>query len=194
MPRVHQVVTGQFLQHCPRVAMIVTTHFQGEDNAMAVAWHSTISINPPLIGVAIAPGRFTSGQILGSKEFGVNFVSGDKVELVAAVGGTTGSQTDKFERFKIAKDPPLKTSVPVLRDAYAAYECKLVSHQTYGDHIWFVGEIAAAHYDEEAFLAQGRDDLEKANPLVYLGADFYVDLAKANTTLRQVDRRKYGKG
>jgi len=40
--------------------------------------------------------------------------------------------------------------VPVLKDAYAAYECKLVDSKPYGDHLWIVGEIVAVHFLEEA--------------------------------------------
>ena len=46
---------GTFSQHYPRVATIVTAQAKGKANAMAVAWHLVISVNPPLYGVSIAP-------------------------------------------------------------------------------------------------------------------------------------------
>ena len=46
-------------------------------------------------------------------------------ELVASVGGSKGEEIDKFQRFGIATEPPTKTTVPILKDAYAAYECGL---------------------------------------------------------------------
>ena len=46
---------GTFSQHYPRVAAIVTAQAKGKANAMAVAWHSVISVKPPLYGVLIAP-------------------------------------------------------------------------------------------------------------------------------------------
>jgi len=85
---------------------------------------------------------------------------------------------DKFERFDIEKEKPLRTQAPILKDAYAAYECKLVDNKTYGDHIWVVGEIVAVHLLEEAFTEQGALDLNKVKPLLYLGLEFYISSDK----------------
>ncbi len=181
-----------YAHHYPKLATIVTAHAKGKDNAMAVAWHSSISVNPPLYGVSIAPGRFTYELIVKAGEFGVNFIAMDKAELVAAVGGCSGRAVDKFDKFGLAKETPLKTSAPVLKDAYAAYECKLVDHKTYGDHVWVVGEILATHYDDEVFPQKQGLDMARFSPALYLGAEKYTTVA--NDVLRQLDRKVYGKG
>jgi len=182
---------GQFYHHYPRVATIVTVHARGKDNAMAVAWHSSISFDPPLYGISISPKRFTYELILEAKEFGVNFMAMDKAELIASVGGISGREVDKFRRFGIAKEKPLKTSVPILKEAYAAYECKLVDHKVYGDHIWVVGQILASHFDEELFTREQVLDLKRVSPALYLGAELYTIPAKDN--IRYLDRKVYGK-
>lgn len=64
--------------------------------------------------------------------------------------------------------------MPILQDAYAAYECKLVDDKPYGDHIWVVGEVLVVHLLEEVFTPQGTLDLTKVKPLLYLGSEFYV--------------------
>ena len=186
-------MSGRFYQLAPGTAAIITTHWQGKDNAMAAAWHATLSVAPPLFGVSIAPTRHTSSQILGSKEFGVNFVSHDLAEMVASVGGSTGKTIEKFRQFNIAKEKPIATSVPILKAAYSAFECRLVDNRAYGDHILFVGEIVAAHYLEEAFTPEGAVNLEKVSPTLYLGGDFYVDLEKARQAVVRYERRVYGK-
>ncbi len=184
---------GGYYQHNPRVPVIVTSHSQGRENAMAVAWHMAISHTPPLYGVSIAPKRYSYKLILESLEFGINFVPYDKAELIATAGGGSGHDVDKFSRFQLTKVKPLKTSVPILKDAYAAYECKLVDHRTYGDHELLVGEVLATHYDSECFDEQGILDLEQVAPTLYLGADIYVGIARESL---QVLNRKglYGKG
>jgi flavin reductase (DIM6/NTAB) family NADH-FMN oxidoreductase RutF len=72
----------------------------------------------------------------------------------------------------------LKTTAPILKDAYAAYECKLADSKPYGDHIWIVGEIVAVHFLEEAFTPADILDLDKIKPLLYLGSDFYASADK----------------
>ena len=178
MPKIVTEAIGKFSQHYPKVAVIVTASARGRDDAMTAAWHSSISIKPPLYGIAIAPKRFTYQLITESREFGINFVPLEKASLAAAIGGTSGQQMDKFERFNIEKEKPVKTTAPILKDAYAAYECKLVDSKPYGDHLWIVGEIVAVHFLEEAFTPSEILDLDKIKPLLYLGSDSYASMDK----------------
>ena len=164
--------------HYPKTAAIVTASAQGKDNAMTAAWHSPISLQPPLYGVSISPNRFTHHLIAKSEEFGINFIPFDKASLAAQVGSTSGQEMDKFQRFNIEKEEPLNTGVPILKDAYAAYECKLVDSRSYGDHIWVIGEIVAVHYLEEAFTTELVLDIDKVKPLLYLGSEFYATTDK----------------
>lgn len=178
MPKIVTEKVGKFSQHYPKIAVIITASARGKDNAMTAAWHSSISRHPPLYGVSISPERFTYQFITESKEFGINFMPWQKASLAARVGGTSGQEMDKFERFDIEKEKPLRTEVPILKDAYAAYECKLVDSKPYGDHIWVVGEIVAVHLLEEAFTPGEILDLDKIKPLLYLGSDFYASTDK----------------
>ena len=182
---------GAFSQHYPRVAVIVTARAKGKANAMAVAWHLVISVKPPLYGISIAPKRFTYQLIADSKEFGVNFVPFEMAELVAAVGGSSGREVDKFAKFNIALDKPLKTAVPILTAAYAAYECKLVDDRLYGDHRLLVGEVVAVHCLQSALTRQGTLDLDKISPALYLGRDSYLTTAKDKE--RRLERGVYAK-
>jgi len=191
MAKVISQDVGAFYQHYPKVAIIVTAHAKGRDNAMAVAWHTSISSRPPLYGVAISPRRFTYQLIADSKEFGVNFLPFDAAELVASVGGSKGQEVDKFQRFNIARDKPLKTAVPILKTAYAAYECKLVDDRSYGDHQLLVGEIVAVHWLKDAFAPEEILDLDKIYPILYLGKEIYTTISK--DTARTLDRKVYGK-
>jgi len=171
---------GKFSQHYPKVAVIVTASAQGRDDAMTVAWHSSISLNPPLYGVSISPKRFTYQLITESREFGVNFVSLEMISLAAQVGGISGRDLDKFGGFDMKKGETSRTGVPILQDAYAAYECKLVDDKPYGDHIWVVGEVLAVHLLEEAFTPEGILDLNRVKPLLYLGSEFYATTDKGS--------------
>ena len=174
MARVVTENIGKFNQHNPKVAAIITASAEGKDGAMTAAWHTSVSFKPPLYGVSISPKRFTYELIAKSREFGINFVASDKAGLAASVGGTSGKQLDKFKRFGLEKEKPLKTKVPILKDAYAAYECRLVDSKPYGDHVWVVGEVVAVHFLEEAFTREEILNLNEVKPLLYLGSDFYA--------------------
>jgi flavin reductase (DIM6/NTAB) family NADH-FMN oxidoreductase RutF len=190
MAKVSLEGAGKYSHHYPKVALIATVHSKGRDNCMAVAWHSSISHTPPLYGVSIAPKRLTMDMILESREFAINFMPVEKAALIASVGGFSGRKGDKFEKWGIEKEKSLKTSAPVLKDAYACYECHLVDHRTYGDHLWVVGEIVATHYEEELFTAEQLMDLQRINPALYIGDELYTTTVKDEP--KRFDRKEYG--
>lgn len=182
---------GRFYHHYPRIAAIITAQYNGKMNAMAVAWHSSLSFHPPLFGVSIVPKRYTYELIAESKEFGVNFLPFETAELVASVGGSGGKLVDKFHKFDITTEKPVKTSVPLLKVAYAAYECHLVEDRKYGDHRWLVGEVVAVHLLKDAFTPEDVMNLDKINPTLYLGNEQYIAISK--DTVKRLDREVYGR-
>ena len=191
MARVSMEGVGEYYHHYPRVAVIITVHARGKDNAMAAAWHCPLSFTPPLFGVSISPKRFTHDLIMEAKEFGVNFMPMEKAELIASVGGTSGREVDKFHRFQMAKGKPRKTSVPLLADAYACYECQLVEYKTYGDHVLIVGRVVASHFETDCLTPGQVLNLERVAPTLYLGGELYTYPAKDG--IRHLDRKVYGK-
>jgi len=184
MPKVISESVGAFYQHQPKLAVVVTAQAGGKRNAMTVDWHTSLSLSPPLYGICVVPGRFTYQLIADSREFGINFLPFEAVELVHLVGSTAGRQMDKFEEFDIATDRPDKTQVPILQAAYAAYECQLVDDMNYGDHTLLVGEIVAVHWLREVFTPHEMLDLAKVSPILYLGHESY--LTSARDTVREV--------
>lgn len=184
MARVVSENIGFYCQHYPKLAAIVTAHAGGEDNVMTIDWHTSISLAPPLYGICLVPGRFTYELIINSREFGINFLPFKSVELVVLVGTSAGRLIDKFEQYKITKEKPIKTNVPILQAAYAAYECKLVDNRNYGDHNLLVGEIVAVHEQEEAFDENGTLILEETEPIMYIGREQY--LTATSDTLREL--------
>ena len=182
---------GSYYQHYPRIAVVLSASAGGRDNAMAAAWHMPISFKPPLFAVSVSPKRFTYRLVAESKEFAINFLPASDVEIVAAVGGSKGAEVDKFEAFGIATDKPVKTGAPILKAAYAAFECKLVDDRTCGDHRLLVGEIVAVHISSEAFDEDGVLDLKKVAPVLYMGAERYITEMKC--TLKTLERSVYGR-
>ncbi len=181
---------GAFYHHYPRTAAIVTVSHEGRRNAMAVAWHCPVSFKPPLYGIAIAPKRFSYNMIRGAGQFAINFMPLDRAETIAAVGGSSGSLSDKFMQFDLQEAPAIKTEAPILKEAYAAYECMVFDSRIFGDHAWIIGSIVAVHADGEVFKADGTLDLDLLQPALYLGAEIYCAVDKRTT--RVLERQKYG--
>ncbi|MGD0354662.1 MAG: flavin reductase family protein [Dehalococcoidia bacterium] len=182
---------GGFYQHYPRTATIVTASNNGRKNAMAVAWHCPVSFNPALYGIAVAPKRYTYRMIVDSRQFGINFMPYEKSEKIAEVGGSSGDLIDKFTEFNLTEDQSIKTDVPILKDAYAAYECRVIDDRLFGDHVWIIGEIVAVHTASDVFKENGVLDLKMIRPSLYLGGETYC--TGDGESMRVYEREKYGK-
>jgi flavin reductase (DIM6/NTAB) family NADH-FMN oxidoreductase RutF len=181
LKKISKADIGKFSQFFPFSATIVTSHYEGRDNAMAVAWHMPLSAVPPLYGVGIASQKLSHEFISKTGEFAVNFMPLETAELIAATGGPSGRKVDKFEAFNLKKDASLFTKAPVLTDAYATFECVVEDQKIYGDHTLFVGKVIALHHLPEAYDERGRLDLNRIKPALYLGGDNYLEIKSFDT-------------
>lgn len=173
-----------FYHFYPRNTVAVGAHLNGKINLMAVAWSSPLSYKPPIFGVSIAERRYTFHMIKISKMFSVNFLPYDKLDIMHAFGRTTGKEIDKIAKLNLQLDKYLKLNVPVLEDAYAAFECQLQDTRDYGDHTLFVGEVVAIHYDEKLFDSGGIISIEQVDPILYLGNNHYATSMRDSRKIR----------
>ena len=177
---------SKFYQQYPRIPVVVTAQAKGKRNAMVAARHTVISTTPPTFGVSLQSEAFTYELIAESKEFGVNFLPFEEAELVDAIGSSKGREIDKFQKFNIAVDKAVKTAVPILKAAYAAYECKVIDDRGYGSFRLVVGEVVSMQALKECLAPQEILDLDRVNPLLYLGEQHYLTVAKE--TVKYVPR------
>lgn len=120
---------------------IVTVRTKEKINGMTAAWVSQVSFNPIMLMVSIAPARYTHSLIKESGYFAINTLSEDQKELARHFGFKSGRKFNKFEGLSYFDAP---NGSPVLNQALAFFECRLVDTFNAGDHTLFVGEVVAA--------------------------------------------------
>lgn len=160
----------------PYTVALIGAASNGQTNFMSCAWHTALSFDPPLFGVLISRQRFTHGLISQAREFTVNFINYERVKLSAQMGRKSGHDLDKVKAFGIRLAPAKVIQSPLVEEAYAAFECRLVEVRAYGDHDLFVGEVLAVHEEPGSFNAAGILNPGQVRPLLYLGSDFYITI------------------
>lgn len=169
--------TPQPVMHSyPGMVALVTVSYKDKTNIMAAGWHSYISHNPPIYGVAIGRERYTYELVKNAGCFAINFLPYEKAAFIQKVGVYTGENLDKFINGKMLYEQGMTIDAPILRDAYVAYECKTIDINSYGDHDWFVGDITQGYRDEELFLENGLPNFGKLEIPLYIGRSEYVRL------------------
>ena len=174
MTKIVQTRIDSYYYGYPVGAAILTSNAGGRSNAMSLAWHTTISLKPLQYGALVSQQSFSHGLVAESGEFTINFMSIESAKLIAMIGGSSGREIDKFSDFQMKSTAGSAVKAPVLNDAYASYECKVIDRQTYADHDLFVGKVVAIHWEESAFRSDKTLDLDQVSPAMYLGEDQYT--------------------
>lgn len=173
-----EAINKTVMHSYPGMVALVTVSHNGEENIMAAGWHSYISYEPPIYGVAIGRERHTYQLLKDAGKFAINFLPFEKADFIQQTGVFSGSNVNKFEKGKMGFDRGIASNAPILHDAYVAYECEVIDRNSYGDHDWFVGNIVQFYRDNEKFLENGLPNFEKLSIPLYLGRSMYTSVEK----------------
>jgi flavin reductase (DIM6/NTAB) family NADH-FMN oxidoreductase RutF len=129
------------------LALVVSLDPSRMANVMAASWWCYLSAKPKLLGVAVAPERYTHICIRHSREFTLCFPSKEIALPAWKCGQLSGRRVNKPEELGLKLLPAAEVKAPLLKGSTAAFECTLTSQYKTGDHTFFVGEIVASHGD-----------------------------------------------
>ena len=138
---------------------VITTRLGDRLNGMTASWVSQVSLSPLLLMVSIAPPRYSHDLIKESGFFAVNVLTAEQVDLGKRFGFQSGRRVDKFAGLEYLT---AATGSPILPQAYAFFDLKLVETFPAGDHTLFVGEVL------EAKILQ-----PEKRPLIFSKEDFF---------------------
>jgi len=129
----------------PMPVTLIGSSWEGQDNVMTASWVTYSSGEPPLLSIFIRKTHLTRQLISASREFVLNVLASDQVEVSEICGTISGRKADKYAKAGLKTRPAEKVSVPLIEGCLANLECKVVAESEVGDHTLFVGEIVAAH-------------------------------------------------
>ncbi|MFH1091360.1 MAG: flavin reductase family protein [Pseudomonadota bacterium] len=137
---------------------VLTAQNQEKMNGSAVTWVTPVSYDPLLIMVSLAGLRYSHELVKASGYFGLNVLSSDQVELARHFGLLTARETDKLAGIAFSTS---EHGLPILDEARAYLECRVVGSYPAGDHTLFVGEVVSATMFRDA-----------AQPLIFKQDDY----------------------
>ncbi|HWD08224.1 MAG TPA: flavin reductase family protein [Actinomycetota bacterium] len=117
---------------------IVTASHAGEPVGMTVNSFTPVSLEPPLVSFCVRTGSGTGRQILAAGAFAVNVLSERQRFLAERFTGNPSA------RFAGTAYREAITGAPLLDDALASFDCRIVAHLTLGDHELIVGEVVTS--------------------------------------------------
>ena len=130
----------------PMRTYIIAASHGNYSSAMAADWVMPVSLNPPLLAVAISPKRYTHSIIMKSREFTVNSIDYKYYSETFCIGSISGRDyPDKITRCGLSTLKARKVQAPVIREATGVAECRLEASYPAGDHDIIVGRVVDAY-------------------------------------------------
>ena len=127
--------------------VIVGSRASDELNGMTANWLTQLSFEPPLVGVSVENDAHTCDLIHRGGVFSINVVPQGREDLVERFVKPQRRVGNKLG------DVPFRegaaTGTPILDEAVAAFECRVVGTHSAGDHTLFVGEVVGAAIPSE---------------------------------------------
>ncbi|HZR99122.1 MAG TPA: flavin reductase family protein [Chloroflexota bacterium] len=133
----------------PAGLFLLTAAHEGRDNWQFVVRAIGMVPGPPaLVAVGLNLRNLTSQLAEASGEFVLTVCSEAQAPVVVKSRGLTGHETeDKFAVVGLQRLPALHVKAPLLADAHACIECRIVSKHPAGNYHLYVAEVLALHYD-----------------------------------------------
>lgn len=133
----------------PRQVVLVTASSSEKSNITAVDWIMPVSEKPPMMALALHNTSLTLDLICTSMEFVVAIPSEKMKDAVLLCGTTSGKFIDKFEETRLTQARAAMVSAPLVHEARANLECKVLSYNSAGDHTLILGEVVEIHPPKE---------------------------------------------
>ena len=131
-----------------RPIYLVSAEHDGKKNIISIGMFAYFSGKPTLVGIGIAPSRYSFDLIRKSGSYVVNVVDEKLLEAVGICGEKSGRDVDKFKLARLTAVKGAKGNAPLIDESPVSIECRVVKEVEVGDHVWFMGEVLAVHVRE----------------------------------------------
>ena len=137
---------------------IVTSIYEDQQYGMTVNSFTSISLEPPLISVALRQLTHTHELVQKSGMFSVTILTAAQKELSDRFAGKLPNITDRFAG---VQTETISLDSPVFKDGMAYFDCRVVSSMPVGENTLFVAEVLDAR-------GEGQGE-----PLVYHNREYW---------------------
>ncbi|MEP0806666.1 MAG: flavin reductase family protein [Chloroflexota bacterium] len=125
---------------------IVTAAHGGQRYGMTVNSFTSISLDPPLISVALRRLTHTHALIEQSGEFAVTILAADQGGLSDRFAGKIPDITDRFEGVETFR---LLLDAPLIKGGIAFFNCRVSQSIPVGENTLFIAEVLAVKEEGE---------------------------------------------
>jgi flavin reductase (DIM6/NTAB) family NADH-FMN oxidoreductase RutF len=120
---------------------IVTSIYEDQQYGMTVNSFTSISLEPPLISIALRQLTHTHELVVKSGMFSITVLTAAQKELSDRFAGKMPGLIDRFAG---VQTETISLDSPVFKDGMAYFDCRVISSMPVGENTLFVAEVLDA--------------------------------------------------
>jgi flavin reductase (DIM6/NTAB) family NADH-FMN oxidoreductase RutF len=153
----------------PIPTVLVTCQDQkGRSSIITISFIGVLNADPPMIGIAVRPNRYSYEIMKEAMEFVVNIPTEKMLKVTDFCGVASGRDVNKFEATGLTPISSEKVKVPSIVECPVNLECAVKQILPLGSHDLLIGEIVAFRADEAVLRPNLFSvDLHKILPFAY---------------------------
>ncbi len=128
----------------PGPVVLVTTNDGQKDNIMTISWTMVMDFTP-VFAIVTGEWNHSFAALRKNRECVIAIPTVDMLDKVVGIGTCSGTDTDKFAKFKLTPVPGKVVRPPLIKECLANIECKVTD--IIEKHNIVVLEAVAAHID-----------------------------------------------
>lgn len=159
----------------PRPTVIVTTVDKEKNiNAAPFSFVMPVSMDPPLIAIALGHKKDTLRNIKETREFVVNVPPEEILNKLWICSKSYPRGANELKEAGLTEVPSEKVLAPLIGECIAWFECLVEHEKELGDHVLIIGRVINAIVKDEIVGEDGDIDLKKARTLMHLGGSKFA--------------------
>jgi len=124
--------------------VLITTNDGIRNNIMTISWTMVVDFSP-VFAITTGSWNYSFAALQKTKECVISIPTVNMLDRVVGVGTCSGSDTDKFKKFRLTPVKGKHVKAPLIKECLANIECKVVN--IVGKHNIIVLEAVAAYFD-----------------------------------------------
>jgi flavin reductase (DIM6/NTAB) family NADH-FMN oxidoreductase RutF len=128
----------------PGPVVLVTTFDGTKNNIMTISWTMVLGFTP-VLAITTGGWNHSFAALTETKECVIAIPTVDLLDRVVGIGTCSGTDTDKFAKFKLTAVPAKVVKAPLIKECLANIECRVVD--LIDRHNIVVLEAVAAYED-----------------------------------------------
>jgi flavin reductase (DIM6/NTAB) family NADH-FMN oxidoreductase RutF len=182
---IYKLLTGSVI---PRpIGWISTIDEDGINNLAPFSYFNILGDDPPHVMFSTRrdnnSNKDTLNNVLTNKQFVVNMVTENIVEVMNTTASSVSSDIDEFELANVTPIPSKLVQPMRVKESPIHFECEMVYHYFLQDHkqggaCVVIGRIVMMHFDDDVLLDNYKINMENYRPVSRLGGSYYSKIGE----------------